>query len=96
MRRANESTISLTEVQGLSFVCSTSEVCYPYALWNTQNIGAVPPYSSGSDTGTVIFDAAERAKAVLSLSPILSSAAWGSRGLAHVAVHIHACLLESR
>ena len=33
-----------TEVQGLSFVCSTSEVYYPYALWNIQNLGAVPPY----------------------------------------------------
>ena len=29
-----------TEVQGLSFVGSTSEVCWVYALWNIQNLGA--------------------------------------------------------
>ena len=37
---------SSTEVQGLSFVCSTSEVCSPYLLWNIQNLGALPPYST--------------------------------------------------
>ncbi|RPB00545.1 hypothetical protein L873DRAFT_1804963 [Choiromyces venosus 120613-1] len=35
-----------TEVQRLSFVCSASEVCRPYPLWNIQNLGAVPPYTS--------------------------------------------------
>ena len=35
------------EVQRLSFVCSTGEVCCPYLLWNMQNLGAVlvPPYA---------------------------------------------------
>jgi len=32
-----------TEVQRLSFECSTSEVCCSYTLWNIQNLGAVPP-----------------------------------------------------
>ena len=32
-----------TEVQHLSFVCSTSEVGCPYPLWNMQNLGTVPP-----------------------------------------------------
>jgi len=32
------------EVQGLSFVCSTREVCCPYPLWNIQNLGAVISY----------------------------------------------------
>ena len=32
------------EVRGLSFVCSASEVCWLYSLWNIQNLGAVPPY----------------------------------------------------
>jgi len=32
-----------TRVQRLNFVGSTSEVCYPYALWNLQNFGAVSP-----------------------------------------------------
>jgi len=34
-----------TEVQSLSFVRSTSEFCWPYALWNIQNLGVVPPYT---------------------------------------------------
>ena len=34
-----------TEVQRLSFVCPTSEVCCPYPLWNIQNLGAVPPWA---------------------------------------------------
>jgi len=32
-----------TEVQRLSFVCFTSEVCCPYPPCNIQNLGAVPP-----------------------------------------------------
>jgi len=33
-----------TEVQRLSFVGSTGEVCCPYPLWNIQNLGTVPAY----------------------------------------------------
>jgi len=32
------------KVQRLSFVFSTSEVYRSYALWNIQNLRAVPPY----------------------------------------------------
>jgi len=34
------------EVQGLSFVGSTSEICRPHPLRNLQNLGPVPPYST--------------------------------------------------
>ena len=43
-----------TEVQRLSFVCSTSEVGYLYPLWNIQNLGAVPPYC-GSRRFSVVW-----------------------------------------
>ena len=43
---ANAYPLHSTEVQHLSFVCSTSEVCCSYLLWNTQNLGAAPPYLS--------------------------------------------------
>jgi len=33
-----------TEVQGISFVGSTSEVCCPHPLCNLQNLCPVPPY----------------------------------------------------
>ena len=40
-----------TEVQSISFVGSTSEVCHPQPLCNLQNLCPVPPY--GTSTGTV-------------------------------------------
>ena len=38
--------VKLTEVWGLSFVGSTGEVRHPHHLWNLQNLGPVPPYTS--------------------------------------------------
>ena len=38
-----EDLASITEVQGISFVGSTSEVCHPQPLCNLQNLCPVPP-----------------------------------------------------
>jgi len=35
--------VDLTEVQLLSFVCSTGRKASKTSLWNVQNLGAVPP-----------------------------------------------------
>ena len=38
--------MALTEVQLLSFVCSTGGKGSKPRLWNVQNLGAVPPYNA--------------------------------------------------